>query len=271
MARYCEKCGLKLSLFHRAKLCPKCSGARKIRLDQIKQKLINMDGVDDEDMDKLQSEYSKAELLDLWASVYKTFESDRELDQEELRILELIMRASGLSESDVGYSHLVRPYVYALGIREGNLPQVCVPDLSDTQIILKRGEIAHFMEPAVLKETRRVSLGYSGGSQGVSIRVTRGVRFRVGAHRGKLMSEERFLETSRGLVLLTNRRILLQPLGMNKPLNIPVNKVLSYQCFENGVQIYKEGREKGYFLELSSPSSAEVFGMSLGFLCAQIE
>ena len=85
------------------------------------------------------------------------------------------------------------------------------------------------------------------------------------------MAEDRFLETSRGLLLLTNRRILLQPLGMNKPLNIPVKKVLSYQCFENGVQLYKEGREKGYFLELSSPSSVEVFGMSLGFLCAHLE
>jgi hypothetical protein len=49
-------------------------------------------------------------------------------------------------------------------------------------------------------------------------------------------------------------------------MSIPLNKVLSYNCFKNGIEIYKEGREKGYFVETATEGAPEIIGMCLGFL-----
>jgi hypothetical protein len=56
--------------------------------------------------------------------------------------------------------------------------------------IMKKGEIAHYITPATLKETKTVNLGYSGGSRGVSIPIPGlkiggyPIRYRVGQSRG---------------------------------------------------------------------------------------
>ncbi len=32
----------------------------------------------------------------------------------------------------------------------------------------------------------------------------------------------------------------------NKPVSIPFNKMLSFNCYNNRIDVYKDGREKGY-------------------------
>jgi len=49
-------------------------------------------------------------------------------------------------------------------------------------------------------------------------------------------------------------------------VSIPLNKVLSYNCHDNGVEAYKEGREKGYFFSVKDAGAVELFGICLGFL-----
>jgi hypothetical protein len=54
--------------------------------------------------------------------------------------------------------------------------------------VLKRGESVHYVTPAALKEIKTVSLGYSGGSRGVSIPLPikiggAPIRYRVGQSR----------------------------------------------------------------------------------------
>jgi len=116
---------------------------------------------------------------------------------------------------------------------------------------------------------KSVSLGYSGGSHGISFPIAKGVRYRVGAHRGHAVKEDRFVETSQGFLLITNQRLFLHPYAGHKPLSIPLNKILAYQCFDNGIEVYKEGREKGYFFAIDKSSSVELFGLCLGHLLGQ--
>lgn len=44
-----------------------------------------------------------------------------------------------------------------------------LPTVTASGAIMKKGEIAHYVTPATLKEIKTVSLGYSGGLGGVSI------------------------------------------------------------------------------------------------------
>ena len=49
-------------------------------------------------------------------------------------------------------------------------------------------------------------------------------------------------------------------------MSIPLTKVLSYNCYNNGIEVYKEGREKGYFFSVKDSGAVELFGICLGFL-----
>jgi hypothetical protein len=73
------------------------------------------------------------------------------------------------------------------------------------------------------------------------------IRYKVGQSRGHIVSEDRLTQTSAGVLVVTNQRILLQPASGNKPGSITLTKVLSYNSYNNGIEVYKEGREKGYF------------------------
>jgi hypothetical protein len=81
-----------------------------------------------------------------------------------------------------------------------------------------------------------------------------------------MVKEDRLVKTSMGVLIITNQRLFLHPFPGYKPLSIPLNKILSYQCYNNGIEVYKEGREKGYFLSMNKSGSVEVFGLCLGYL-----
>ncbi len=68
------------------------------------------------------------------------------------------------------------------------------------------------------------------------------------------------------MLVVTNQRIVLQPAPGNKPVSIPLSKVLNYNCHTNGIEVYEEGRENGYFFSVKESGAVELFGICLGFL-----
>jgi hypothetical protein len=133
----------------------------------------------------------------------------------------------------------------------------------DVPVILKKGEVVHYAAAALLKEIRVVNLGYRGGSSGISIRIMKGVSYRVGSHRGYMVKEDQLVQTSGGTLLITNQRLFLIPTTGNRPVTIPINKLHFYRCAENALEVYKEGREKGFFF-IMTPGNVEIFGICLG-------
>jgi len=203
-------------------------------------------------------------------TIYRAFNIDSHLERQELETLIDIQKATGLSDEEVGYDDRICPYVYGAMIEaEGKLPVVHLTIANSSQVLLKRNEIVHFAQAAKLKEMKVVKVGYQGGSHGVSFRIAKGVRYHVGASRGHLVKDERYVFTTGGGMIITNQRVLLHPYGGNKPVSIDLKKVLSYNCYEDGLMIYKEGREKGFLFVLDKPIYNEVAGMCLGFLITQ--
>jgi len=150
--------------------------------------------------------------------------------------------------------------------KENKLPIVDLTIASGSPPILKKGETIHFANYAMLKEMRTVNLGWESGSHGVSIRIMKGVSYRVGATRGHVIKEDRLVQTSQGVLLITNQRLFLHPIDNSKPLSIPLNKILSHHCSSNGIQFYKDGREKGYYLMMTDSASCEIAELCLGHL-----
>lgn len=235
-------------------------------LTKVEQEILITKTVNEQQLEILKG-LDRESSLQLYSRIYKQFESDKELEEQELDTLLSIQKALGLTNKDIKYDERIKPYIYVLAIKkEGKLPLTELQLEGFGQVILKKGEIVHYGDVAILKEIKTVNLGYKGGSRGISFPIVKGVRYRIGAHRGHVVKEDRLLESSRGFLLVTSQRIFLQPLPGHKPVSIPLNKILSYQCFNNGIEVYKEGREKGYFFSLLNSSSVEIFGLCLNHL-----
>jgi hypothetical protein len=267
MARFCTNCGKKLSLLSGISgqaLCKDCRAAFKSELAGAEQDILRAKNCVQEQLEVL-GRQDRRSLLALYSRIYGEFEADKELEEQEIETLQKMQEAFGLTKEEVRFDERIRPYVYLNTVRkEGRLPSVEIPTAAGSHVILRKGEIAHFAASAVLKEVKSVSLGYRGGSHGVSFRIAKGVRYRVGAHRGHIVKEQRLLESSRGLLVVTNTRLLLHPSPGQKPVSIPLNKILSYQCFDDGIAVYKEGREKPYLFGIDK--TVELFGLCLGHL-----
>lgn len=283
MAKVCKRCNKKLSFFEGLSselLCKDCKKAieeeikEQERIKYEKRISIGNEIAKNDDITKEQIEvlkdYNKEEILDTFNYIYRQFIEDKELSEKEFNVLDKIADSFELTKEDIGFNEKIRPYIFIYNIKEKNeLPETKL-EADGFNAILKKGEKIHHADNAILKEIKTVSLGYSGGSRGVSIRIIKGVSYRVGAHRGNIIKEDVWKETSKGALLITNQRLFLTPFGGFKPLSIPLNKILSYQIYENGIEVYKEGREKSYLFQINDSSSIEIFGICLSFLLSGV-
>ena len=278
MANFCTNCGHKLSFLERHDkdtLCGECcealANARRAQLTQVEQAIAASKTTTPEQLTLLKT-YDYKTILDLYYRLYNTFVADKELDERDIATLGDVQQGGGLTNQEVRYEELIRPYYYVSAIRtEGKLPTINLTVEGAGPVILRKGEVVHYAHEVTLNEIKRVSLGYSGGSHGVSIPLPfkiggSPIRYRVGQSRGHVVSEDRLTQTSAGVLVITNQRIVLQPAPGNKPVSIPLTKVLSYNCYNNGIEVYKEGREKGYFFSVKDSGAVELFGICLGFL-----
>lgn len=140
-----------------------------------------------------------------------------------------------------------------------------------TAPVLKKGEAIHFADEAAAMESKTVSLGYRGGSHGVSVPLPikiggSPIRYRVSRTAGPVQKEERTTITSHGVLIVTNKRLFLHPSPGHKPISIPLSKVLSYNGYPNGIEVYQEGRQKGYFFAIKNVDSIDVFEACLQYL-----
>jgi hypothetical protein len=296
MARFCVECGNKISFIESMGGHDTCRGclakqleekqrlelvekkqkeeaelAEKNRIVEEKTHIINdivYSHTISDDNNSLLKKYNKDEIIGIYFQILKNFESDKEVSSVEIKVLQDFQNKFGLSNDNIWYESSLLPHIYISQIREENtLPTVNLKYESGTSIVsFKKGEIVHFGCPTRLKEVRVVNLGYQGGSQGISLRVLTGVNYRIGAHKGHIKKEEQLVETSTGYLLITNKRLLLNPDPGKKAVNIPLSKIISYNCYNNGLEIFKDGREKSYFFSMLTAPQIEIIGICLGNL-----
>jgi hypothetical protein len=277
MAKICLRCGKKLGfLAYQSKegLCTSCEQeSRKIVGQQIQQADQEIEAIAarraiNDQQYALLKNLGSADQNRVYASLVDRFLADGELDSTERELLTTLFEKLTLDPSTSTFVDRVLPSLYVGSIREEDtLPIIPREPIQNMNVIMKKGETPHYLCSSTLKEPRIVKTGFVAGSQGVSLRVMKGVTYRVGGTRGHFTKEEQLVETSQGTLILTNQRLYLHPNGGRKPANIPLSKILSYQCFDDAVTVYKEGREKPFVFTVKRPGESETIGICLGFLC----
>lgn len=126
---------------------------------------------------------------------------------------------------------------YIAGIREGNLPVQNVEN-----VVLRNGELVHWVEPANLWEERVVSRRYEGGSRGVSFRIAKGVTIRTGGTRGQLVTDTADVPVSEGNFIITSNRLVFQ--GLAKSFETKYEKIVDINNHLDGIRYSESNKQK---------------------------
>jgi hypothetical protein len=80
---------------------------------------------------------------------------------------------------------------------------------ADHSLAQKKGELVLWTGSGIFHEAGRTASKYVGGSQGVSIPLVAGIRYRVGSFKGQVVpGEEMQIDKDQGMVKLTNQRLI---------------------------------------------------------------
>jgi uncharacterized protein len=179
-------------------------------------------------------------LVQAWTSAVDRFLEDRVLDEsEEKRLVDLKNRFA-LSETDLDASGAFTKLIKAAVIRDvlsGVIPRRLKVDI-DLPINLQKDEQVVWIFPRgeyLEDKTRRQ---YVGGSQGVSVRIMKGLYYRVGAFAGQPVDRTERVHIDTGMVVVTTKHIYFA--GPIKAVRVPYAKIVSFQPFSDGIGIIRD-------------------------------
>ncbi len=118
-------------------------------------------------------------------------------------------------------------------------------------LVLKAKEIAVASSPATLCRYK-TRTQFVGGSQGLSIPLGHGFRYRVGSFRGHPIQSELLAQLDVGTLVITNQRLVF--LGAKRDVSTPVAKLLQVEPFSNGIGVSREGKESRDIYLVSKPA-----------------
>ena len=180
--------------------------------------------------------------------------ADRRLSPTEERELQELARNIGgvltIDAGDAGTQRMLNRYRLLWQLDNGIVPTITAP------IALQRGEVCHHELEVQWYEPRRVTTSVSYAGLDTSIRIARGVRFRIGNVMPVRHTTDRLTLLDTGTLYLTNKRLILR--GSTRNITVRLSSVLSFDAYGNGIEVQKaSGRPP--FLEID-PAELEIAG-----------
>jgi hypothetical protein len=114
--------------------------------------------------------------------------------------------------------------------------------IASAAVILRQGERAFWQASATALEEKVLQRQYVGGSQGVSIRVMKGVTYRVGSTRGHTVEKTGIVEVGRGTLTITDQRFVF--VSPQRTVELPYSKVVGLQGFRDGLSVNTSSQAK---------------------------
>lgn len=173
--------------------------------------------------------------------------------------------AAALGVTDLSFDRVVERQLAHLrtlwNIENGTLPVITAP------IALQRGEVCHASFPCGWSEyrTRTERIGYSGLS--TSIRIAKGVSYRVGTVRPRSVTRTELVELDRGTAYLTSKRVIFDGASANKALRW--SALLGVQLYSDALQLEKASGKPPYLMFSDDAEQAELIGVLASELLAR--
>jgi hypothetical protein len=179
----------------------------------------------------------RARVLSGLAIALDTALTDLNLSQDEVGRFNTIVDAFGLDEpafDEAGIRHKLVQALVLKDLSEGK-PSTRVQLSTALPIALKRDESIQWLFDGVTRREPRTSYHYESGSHGVSIRLMKGVSYRVGSHRGQRVSTTEIVTVGSGALAVTNSALYF--MGGPSSKKMPLSGVVSVDGFDDGVVV----------------------------------
>jgi hypothetical protein len=214
------------------------AGPQLAAADQPGQALVIAESVSANTSLTALSDKERRELTDRAFSTYwESLLADDILTSDEEEQFLKVSETLGLDVGEVDSRHpnLLSRLVVAK-VNDGRLSEI-----SEPHIIRKRGEVVHLELAAELLKEVAVR-EFRAGSQGLSFQVAKGVRYRVGAMRGHMVTVGTEMQVQdTGTLAVTSQRVAY--LGSAKASEILFTKLMGMEVFTDGIRLQASNRQ----------------------------
>ena len=168
------------------------------------------------------------------------FLSDGIIDYEEEKEVDRYLENTNLSQSDLLQdSNAFHKFMQSLilrDIQEGK--EVTRLQVDKLPILLGKKEQLLWIFKNVQGYEEKTGRKYVGGSRGVSMKVCKGVYYRVGASRGHSVEYQYQKDLGKGVFIVTNKNMYF--IGVHQ-VKMGFSKVLSFEPYSDGLLLVKDG------------------------------
>ena len=176
------------------------------------------------------------------ASAVDHFLNDNVLSEQEESSIDKYLKVlpiSGEALSDLGLSQKLVKASIIRSISQGQVPDPKFTIDGNLPFLFQKSEKLIWVFQDVDYLEQRTRMEYQGGSQGVSIRITKGVYYRTGAFKGRRVEVEELKNIGTGIVALTSKHIYFG--GSQTSFKVPYSKIVALNTYSDGIQIQKDG------------------------------
>lgn len=236
---------------------------RQLLHNSVKDGKLTKEEIDE--LEKKKNEFSLTEKdiqgirVDLYAAAFSTIKEDKQVTKEEEQELGEIQKYLGIADEEIQPNKKELARLRLLNeIQGGNIPTIPA-----TNLVMHKDEKAYWSEPAILAEEKVINRRYVGGSHGVSLRIMKGVSYRIGSYRGNLVSETGVVAVSNGSLIITSKRLIFQ--GDKKSFAVNLNKILNIQIFSNGIHFSENNRSKPRLIKFEEEGNNHIIAAILTY------
>lgn len=166
--------------------------------------------------------------------------ADSLLSEDEERHLLTLADAMGITTEDLvqsgGYNRAARAKVLRQVI--AGTPEPMGGDYSRIPFNLQKNEMLVWLEPDTTYHEMRTKREWVGGSQGVSLRIMRGVYYRAGAFKAQPINTTYAANLGTGLLGFTTKHLYFA--GEGKTFRVAYSKIISFEPYTDGFGIMRD-------------------------------
>jgi hypothetical protein len=251
----CELCGQEAWFFRkRHKECQEKyeSGSQSI-LDIAQNAILDkrdLGSIDIEIHEIAQSSFLdalsiKSLLVEAWENSVAQALEDNILTKQEEDILGSFCDYFALTQVELDESGAYGTFIKGGVIRElldGNLPQRVQVD-GALPFNFQKSESLIWVFQNVEYYELKTRKHYVGGSSGISVRIAKGVYYRIGSFRGSPVETQESVHVDTGILAVTNKHIYFA--GSRKAFKITYNKIVSFTPYSDGIGIQRDASTAG--------------------------
>ena len=247
----CKFCGQKAGLFKSVhKECEAANSNGKVtiinKISQAIEATTDFSSFDTELIEIARTAYiQKEDLNELYGlgfdNAVESFLDDGVISPEEEQKISNFKNHFTLDESTLDKKGSLQKIVKSLILRDvldGKIPARL--NISGTlPFLLQKDESVIWVFQSVEFYEQRTKTTYQGRSQGVSIKIAKGLYYRTGSFKGNPVTSEQMTLLGNGILALTNKNLYFA--SSTKTLKIPYNKLISITPYSDGIGAQKDG------------------------------